>query len=97
MNRRGFIRGLAGILAAATGPSVLALEAFDRFKWKAPEGKWVAVLNPEWVNAPFEICFAWDLSKPWLNPPELPLPARFKTVEDMDACREVPPYILKRL
>lgn len=65
MRRRDFISKLATMLSAATGPSVLALEAFDRFKWKAPSGRLVAIINPEWINAPYEIVFAWNL-----NPPE---------------------------
>lgn len=87
------------MLAAAAGPSVLALEALDRFKWKAPEGRLVAVLNPEWVNAPYEIAFAYIQPRPWMNGPKIPLPLRFKTLEE--ACSDegfpVPPYILKRL
>jgi hypothetical protein len=57
MNRRGFIRNLAAILAASTGPSILALGAFDRFRWRAPEGNLMAVINPEWVNAEYETVF----------------------------------------
>jgi hypothetical protein len=60
MNRRGFIGNLAAILAASTGPSILALEAFDRFKWKATDGGMVTVINPEWVNVEYEMQFIMD-------------------------------------
>lgn len=76
MNRRRFISNLASVLAAASGPSVLALEAFDRFKWKTsgncilftPGNCILFTPNPEWIDAPHEIVFAWNLSppEPWI-------------------------------
>lgn len=57
MNRRGFISNLAVMLGAAAGPNIIALEAFDRFKWRASKGGLVAVINPMWLEADYEIQF----------------------------------------
>lgn len=56
MNRRNFLGGLAACLAACTAPQVL----LDRKLWKVPKGKLIAVINPAWVNAPYEIGFYTD-------------------------------------
>jgi hypothetical protein len=81
MNRRGFISGLAAILSAATAPNIMALEAFDRFKWKVPAGgilwgRTDFIINPEWVNAAYEIQFFDG------NMVSIPHPVRFATLED---------------
>ena len=58
MNRRGFFKSLGlAIGVAAVAPAVLIPRASDAFKWKRASGIWV--LNPEWVNAPYEIGYCW--------------------------------------
>ncbi len=96
MNRRGFISNLATILAASTAPNVMALEAFDRFRWKVPPGKLVAVINPDWVNAPYEYEFL-VVTEQEMESISLPFPpVRFRTLEDAQANRNwIPPWIAK--
>lgn len=112
MNRRGFISQLAGILAGATAPGLFLSEALDRFHWKAPPGQLIAVPNPEWINAPYEIKFLNCVEIPGddsrgttgfremtyqiVSP--LKFPARFATKKDVLACKNpVPPYILHQV
>lgn len=99
MNRRGFISQLALMLGAASGPGILALKAHDHFRWRAGRGGLIAVINPEWVNAPYEIRFLWapgdfiDAPTPQFIPP---YPARFRTVEDALECQNmIPPFIFR--
>lgn len=56
-NRRGFLKSM---LAAAVGASILVPTFSDAHKWKrsAKTGLWV--LNPEYVNAPYEVRFLFN-------------------------------------
>lgn len=63
MNRRSFLASLA---AAAAAPQVLIATATDAFRWKKTvEGLWV--LNPEWVNAPYELLILSELRPDGFN------------------------------
>jgi hypothetical protein len=108
LNRRGFISNLALMLGAATGPNILALEALDRFKWKAPAGRLVAVINPEWLEAPYEAAFLSQMREDFrrmieekLRPEIIRIsnhyPMRFRTEEDALSNKNcVAPWIEKR-
>lgn len=55
MNRRGFLKGLGGILAACAAPQALVGQDF---KWKLVRRRsGLIVINPEYVNAPYEYAF----------------------------------------
>lgn len=76
MNRRGFlgglVKGVAGIAACAVAPQVLTGQ---EFKWKVARketGVLVATLNPEWVNAPYEVLFFFSPDLVHINPVTVP-------------------------
>lgn len=79
MNRRGFLTGMlkAGV-AAAFLPGAGRL-------WKRSEDIWVP--NPEYVNAPYEVCFLMygDTIKTF------PYPKRYKLIGSV--LREVEPLV----
>lgn len=80
MNRRGFLKSLGLALGVAVAPQVLLSRAPDAFKWKrASSGVWV--LNPEWVNAPYEIGY-------WIVEPGKLMPIIYNKAlfENMDKC-----------
>lgn len=54
MNRRGF---LGALLAGAVAPAFLP--GAGRL-WKPAPKKLVAVINPDYVSAPYECLFLWD-------------------------------------
>jgi hypothetical protein len=54
IDRRSFFKN---ILVAAVAPSLLLSISPDKFKWKRQASSGIYVINPEWVNAPYEICF----------------------------------------
>lgn len=55
MNRRGFFKTLA---TAAAGFAILpAATTYARTPWKRLAGSDIYVINPEWVNAPYEMYF----------------------------------------
>lgn len=55
--RRSFFAQLALSVAALSSASILIPQAADAFKWQRTK-QWLYVLNPEWVNAPYEIGFS---------------------------------------
>jgi hypothetical protein len=89
LSRRNFIRGLLAVGAAFT---VLPPAAVGRV-WKATKPELVAIVNPDWILAPYEM--AWhvidsdseDILKTLRVPPEA-FPLRFS--KDHKA---VPPII----
>lgn len=91
MNRRGFLSSMlkAGVAAAF-------LPGAERV-WKQVAGEVlykpepVAILNPEWVNAPFEVKFLWDHHYAIENP----YPARYASAADYLRGRAIPPFILR--
>lgn len=54
LNTRSFIKSL---LVAAIAPTILIPRAKDSFKWKQNVETGLYVLNPDYVNAPFEIAY----------------------------------------
>lgn len=103
MNRRSFIGSLiAGVVAPAFLPGAGR-------KWIKTESGILkpkrAIINPEWVNAPFEFVFYWDKTAytTLLHPTSTPTPETlegFKTVQDpwpvrcaQDGKTVIPPFI----
>lgn len=62
--RRSFFSTLAlGLTGAIIAPSLLLSKSDDRFKWKrAASGVWV--INPDYINAPYEIAFIYEAQTP---------------------------------
>lgn len=55
MNRRGFFKTLA---TAVAGFSILpAATTYTRAPWKKSAGSGIWIVNPEWLNAPYEVTF----------------------------------------
>lgn len=52
MNKRSFLKSL---LTLAVAPQIILSTSADRFKWKKTGDLWI--INPEWVNAPYEVSF----------------------------------------
>lgn len=52
MNKRSFLKSL---LTLAVAPQIILSTSVNRFKWKRAGDLWI--INPEYVNAPFEIGF----------------------------------------
>lgn len=65
MNRRSFFRTL-GLGAAAVAAQVYLPKLPDRMRWKATRQGDIYVVNPEWVNAPYEVWFAFDPPPAWM-------------------------------
>lgn len=59
-NRRSFFQSLALGLAAA--PTVLKAATTYKRTWHVPAGKLIAIPNPEYLTAPFEVCYWFDPS-----------------------------------
>lgn len=58
MNTRSFFKSLATIaIGSIVAPQVLIPKFADSFKWKRQAESGIYVLNPEWVNAPYEMAF----------------------------------------
>jgi len=55
VNRRSFFQSLATIGAACSAPGIF-LPKFEPVRWKVFRPA-RAVVNPLWINAPYEICF----------------------------------------
>jgi hypothetical protein len=53
--RRSFFKQLALGVAAVSSAHILLPKAADAFKWKQPQGKLMYVVNPEYVDAPYEV------------------------------------------
>jgi hypothetical protein len=96
MNRRTFLRRAAiAASAAAVLPAALAdPRSIPNPNWVTPpldeETEWGWVLNPEWVDAPYEYCLVTEMGgyrhTAW--------PLRWKTLEDAgDPKKCVPPWI----
>ncbi len=51
MTTRSFIKSM---LMVGIAPTILTSVAADKFKWK-PTSSGLVVLNPEWLDAPYEI------------------------------------------
>lgn len=105
MNRRSFLSGLLkGAIAAAAAPQIIT----HGLGLKIPTYREIAMINPEYVNAPFEMRFIWDknamqMINGILVPKDSevdfpgmirdPYPMRFSTE---DAQNPIPPFILQR-
>lgn len=55
MNRRNFLKSLA--TAAAAFAILPSATSYTRAPWKKVAGSGIYVVNPEWLNAPYEIAF----------------------------------------
>lgn len=64
MNKRTFIKAL---LAGCVAPAALLRAADDAFKWKAASARLWRV-NPEWVDAPYEMVDFYLSPSPCLLP-----------------------------
>lgn len=91
MNRRFFLRSLGALLASASvAAPVFAAASETRpqgpvrpFKHAlTPSGLSVAVLNPDWVNAPYEICFLHSVCLEAPSFERVAYPLRFRSEED---------------
>lgn len=55
MNRRTFFNSIARVAAAASLSPNIFIPKFEPVKWKVTRpGYYRFILNPEWVNAPYE-------------------------------------------
>lgn len=62
MNRRGFLKGLGGVILGLSAISILpqATTYKRTWKWKKAADSGLIVPNPEWIEAPYEYRFVMD-------------------------------------
>lgn len=92
MNRRSFFASLAAGVAAI---SVLPSATTYARRWVVPKRSLIAVPNPDWFNAPYEMVFAVSgVQRVTVGSPSL-FPAgalRFKKDEETGLLTLVPPF-----
>ena len=108
MNRRKFFNSFGVLIGAASLSPSIFIPKFEPVKWKV-QTKEICVINPDWLNAPYEIYFrtmkgmdrvyerAWHPSKELVTEPHLfeMVPMRFYDLSD--TTKVVPPYIIQRI
>ena len=89
-SRRSFFKSLGALVAgAAIAPQVFIPKADDCFRWKRHGEIWV--VNPEWINAPYELSF---IEFPGIAFAVDSVPFRY-AVPDMNST-PIPPYVCRR-
>ena len=104
MNRRSFLTSLGLIIAAASAPGLLLPRASDHARWKKSASQVLYVPNPEYVSAPYEMTFLWDVNTAMLFEREgciLSSDARWPDkypprFDDVEMKRPVAPFIEMR-
>jgi hypothetical protein len=56
MNTRSFLKS---ILVAAVAPTILLPALKDSYKWVRPNTNSLYVINPDWINAEYELAFVY--------------------------------------
>lgn len=90
MNRRGFFKAFSVLGAAASLSPMVFVPKFEPVHWKkiVKLDEWCAVVNPEWINAPYEVEFI-GVTDNWMPG----YPPRFM---DQELTSQVAPFIVSR-
>lgn len=101
MNRRGFFKAFSVLAGAASLSPMLFVPKFEPVHWKkiVRADDWCAVVNPEWIDAPYEMVFdprsfygGWKFVAPTISSVAYPIRSL-----DPEGKQTVPPFIVQKV